>query len=103
MVYMNDAQQFWKNVQEEIKNQKTTQESVSNRADINMYTFQGWISKGVFPRLDDAVRIAAVLNTTVEYFMVEKTRDCEKTLQKVQDLVPALESGVAALRRALDA
>jgi transcriptional regulator with XRE-family HTH domain len=88
-------------VQEEIKNQKTTQEWVSHRADVSMNTFQGWISKGVFPRLDDAVRIAEALDTTVEYFMVQKTRDCEKVLQKVRDLVPALESGVAALRRAV--
>ena len=68
-----------------------------------MNTFQGWISKGVFPRLDDAVRIAEALDMTVEYFMVQKTRDCEKTLQKVRDLVPALENNVNALRRALEA
>lgn len=60
---------FWENVNKEIKRQNTTQEWVSKKSDISYMTFKGWISKDVFPRALDAVKIAKSLGVTVEYLV----------------------------------
>ena len=65
---MNDnASIFWENVKREIKSQNTTHEWVAKNSGISFNTFQGWISKGIYPRVNEAIRIAASLNTSVEY------------------------------------
>ena len=58
---------FWENVNLEIKKQNTTQEWVSGKAGIKYQTFKGWISKEIYPRVDEAVCIANALGVTVEY------------------------------------
>ncbi|MDR2446979.1 MAG: hypothetical protein LBD58_06770 [Treponema sp.] len=47
-----DAKLFCENVKKEIKQQNAT---------------QGWIAKGIYPRVNDAIRITSSLNTSVEY------------------------------------
>jgi transcriptional regulator with XRE-family HTH domain len=63
----DDAVIFWENVKKEIRRQNTTQEWVAKTSEISFNTFQGWISKGIYPRVNDAVRIALALNTSVEF------------------------------------
>ena len=63
----DDPSKFWENVKKEIKLQNTTQEWVAKNSGISFNTFQGWISKGVYPRVNEAIRIAVSLNTSVEY------------------------------------
>jgi transcriptional regulator with XRE-family HTH domain len=65
----DNAVVFWENVKKEIKLQNTTQEWVAKKAGISFNTFQGWISKAIYPRVNEAVRIAAALNTSVEYLI----------------------------------
>ena len=62
----DDASVFWENVKREIKSQNTTQEWVAKNSGISFNTFQGWISKDIFPRVNEAIRIAVSLNTSVE-------------------------------------
>jgi predicted transcriptional regulator len=76
---MDSADVFWENIKKEIKQQNTTHEWVAKKAKINFSTFQGWISKGIFPRANEAVRIAAVLNTSVEYLVTGTMREWENT------------------------
>jgi transcriptional regulator with XRE-family HTH domain len=66
---------FWSNVNREIKQQNITHEWVAKKAGISLGTFQGWIAKGIFPRLNEALRIAAVLNVSVEYLTSGKIQD----------------------------
>ncbi len=68
---MNDAAVFWDNVKKEIKLQNTTQEWIAKDAGISFNTFQGWVSKSIYPRANEAVRIAQALNTSVEYLVGE--------------------------------
>ncbi|MDR3172084.1 MAG: helix-turn-helix domain-containing protein [Treponema sp.] len=72
-----DSVMFWEHIKEEIKRQNTTQEWVAKKAGISFNTFQGWISKGIYPRVDDAVRIATVLNTSVEYLVTGTLQEWE--------------------------
>ncbi|MDR1220924.1 MAG: helix-turn-helix domain-containing protein [Treponema sp.] len=62
-----NAELFWENVKKRIKQQNTTQEWIAKRSGISFNTFQGWIAKGIYPRVNDAIRIASALNTSVEY------------------------------------
>ncbi|GHV67879.1 hypothetical protein AGMMS49928_05940 [Spirochaetia bacterium] len=66
---MDSARFFWENVQNAIKYHNFKQEWVAKQAGIRFGTFHGWISKDIFPRADEAVRIAAVLKTSVEYLV----------------------------------
>jgi len=63
----DNALVFWENVKKEIKAQNTTHEWVAKNSGISFNTFQGWISKCIYPRINEAIRIAGSLNTSVEY------------------------------------
>jgi transposase len=58
----DDASIFWENVKKEIKSQNTTHEWVAKNSGISFNTFQGWISKGIYPRVNEAIRIAVSLS-----------------------------------------
>ncbi|MDC7218611.1 MAG: helix-turn-helix transcriptional regulator [Spirochaetales bacterium] len=60
---------FWENVKILIKERNTTQEAVAIECGISFATFRGWVSKGILPKVDQAVSIAKVLNTSVEFLI----------------------------------
>ena len=66
---------FWINVNSLIKERQTTQEIICNQTGISLNTLRGWVSKGVLPRVDEAVKIAKALNTSVEYLVTGKDYD----------------------------
>jgi transcriptional regulator with XRE-family HTH domain len=94
---MDDATVFWSNVKKEIKLQNTTQEWVAMKANISFNTFQGWIAKGIFPRVDDAVRIAGALNTSVEYLVTGAVRDNKKALETICLHLPQIDEHLKAI------
>lgn len=75
---------FWENVNLEIKRQNTTQEWISGKAGIKYQTFKGWISKEIYPRVDEAVHIANALGVTVEYLFLG--RDSSMTYEDMRIL-----------------
>ena len=100
----DNASVFWENVKEEIKKQNTTQEWVAQNSGISFNTFQGWISKGIFPRVNEAIRIAISLNVSTEYLIrgsVENNYDrinsiCEN-INKIQENLSQIESEIKQL------
>jgi transcriptional regulator with XRE-family HTH domain len=74
---------FWSNVNREIKQQNITQEWLAKKAGINFGTFQGWIAKGIFPRLNEALRIAAVLKVSVEYLTSGTMEDSGEAMSAI--------------------
>jgi transcriptional regulator with XRE-family HTH domain len=74
---------FWDNIKREIKAQNTTQEWVAKKAGISFNTLQGWISKGIFPRVNAAVRIAAALDTSVEYLVTGSIQDNRQAIDVI--------------------
>jgi transcriptional regulator with XRE-family HTH domain len=79
----DNAAVFWENVKKEIKLQNTTQEWVAKKAGVSFNTFQGWISKAIYPRVNEAVRIAAALNTSIEYLVRGTVKDNTRIIDTV--------------------
>jgi transcriptional regulator with XRE-family HTH domain len=97
----DDANLFWENVKREIKLQNTTQEWVAKKAGISFNTFQGWIAKGIFPRINEAVRIAEILNASVEFLTSGAVRDSRATLDKISRELSEVYTHLETISKAL--
>lgn len=60
---------FWANVNALLKNKDLTQDAMSSALGIPLQTIRGWVFKNILPRVDDGVRIASYLGTSVEYLL----------------------------------
>ncbi|MDR3172044.1 MAG: helix-turn-helix domain-containing protein [Treponema sp.] len=98
---MADANLFWENVKKEILRQETTQEWVARKAGISFNTFQGWISKGIFPRADDAQKIAMALATTVDYLVTGMVWNNKKSVDAIFTHISEINKHLDALTRAI--
>jgi len=97
----DDASVFWENVKKEIKSQNTTQEWVARNSSISFSTFQGWIVKGMYPRLNEAIRIAASLNVSVEYLASGSVRDNNKAVDAICQRLPEIQERLEFIKRAV--
>jgi len=101
MIYMNDdASIFWENIKKEVKIQNTTQEWLATKSGISFNTFQGWISKGLYPRVNDAIRIAASLNVSVEYLATGSVQNNKKPIETILLLLPNIQKDIDSLKEA---
>jgi transcriptional regulator with XRE-family HTH domain len=91
-----DAKIFWDNVEPLREAKNLTQKKLSNIIKVPFRTFQGWLSKGILPDVEQAAKIAAALGTTVEYLVTGKdparpdTSKALKHLEAVQDFLKNL-------------
>lgn len=60
---------FWNNVKALLKNKKITQKQLSVLLDLPERTVETWISRNSIPDAETAVKIAAALETSVEYLV----------------------------------
>ncbi len=60
---------FWANTNALLKENGLTQEAMCSTLGIPLNTVRGWVSKDVLPRVDEGVKIAKYLGTTVEYLL----------------------------------
>jgi len=97
----NNADIFWENVKKEIKLQNTTQEWVAKKADISFNTLQGWISKAIYPRVNEAVRIAAVLDTSVEYLLRGTVKNNTKAIEIIYRQLPQMYDCLNSIQEAV--
>ena len=58
---------FWDNVVKILKRNGKTQLDMAEATGIPIQTVRGWISKGMEPRLSDAVAIAKFLNESLDF------------------------------------
>ena len=86
----NNADIFWENVKKEIKLQNTTQEWVAKKAGLSFNTLQGWISKAIYPKVNEAVRIAAVLDTSIEYLFRGTVKTKRKAIEVINEQLPQM-------------
>ena len=99
---MNDnASIFWGNVKKEIKSQNTTQEWVAKNSGISFSTFQGWIVKGMYPRLNEAIRIATSLNTSVEYLASGSVQNSNKSIDTISQHLPQIQELLDLIKQAV--
>jgi len=97
----DDASIFWENVKKEIKSQNTTHEWVAKNSGISFNTFQGWVSKGIFPRVNEAIRIAVSLNTSVEYLAVGAVPNNNKPLEIISRHLPQIQEHLESIKEAV--
>jgi len=99
---MNDnASVFWENVKKEIKMQNTTHEWVAKNSGISFNTFQGWISKCIYPRVNEAIRIAVSLNTSVEYLANGAVENNRKPIDIICKHLPQIQSHLDSIKEAV--
>ena len=90
---------FWNNVKNELDYLGLSQKELSARTGINLGTLKNQICRNVIPDAVSAVKIAQVLNTTVEYlvtgnnnaakvFEENMKKELLKTLTTVLDIKP---------------
>lgn len=95
----DDASIFWENVKKEIKSQNTTQEWVAKNSAISFNTFQGWISKGVYPRVNEAIRIATSLNTSVEYLVHGSVKNNKESIEIICQYLPKIQEYLETINK----
>ncbi|WP_407432520.1 helix-turn-helix domain-containing protein [Methanobrevibacter sp.] len=76
---------FWNRVKALIKENKITQEMLANKAGISFNNLKQQIFYNRYPTADEAVKIAQVLNTTVEYLVTGKPIIDEEFKQAYKD------------------
>ena len=96
----DDASIFWENVKKEIKSQNTTHEWVAKNSGISFNTFQGWVSKGIFPRVNEAIRIAVLLNTSVEYLAIGAVQNNKKPLEIIYQHTSQIQEHLESIKEA---
>ena len=97
----DNAAIFWENVKKEIKSQKTTHEWVAKNSNISFNTFQGWISKDIYPRVNEAIRIAASLNTSVEYLASGAVQNNKKPIETICQTLPKIQEHLDLIKDAI--
>jgi transcriptional regulator with XRE-family HTH domain len=96
-----NADIFWENVKKEIKLENSTQEWVAKKAGISFNTLQGWISKAIYPRANEAVRIAAVLDTSVEYLFRGAVKNNTKAIEIICRQLPQMYECLNSIQEAV--
>ena len=97
----DDSSVFWENVKKEIKSQNTTYEWVAKNSGISFNTFQGWVSKGIFPRVNEAIRIAVSLNTSVEYLVTGAVQNSKKPIEIICQHIPKIQEHLESIKEAV--
>ena len=82
---MENAEEFWKLVNQLIKAQKTKQEAIAASCGISVQTLRGWITKKRFPNAPETYRIAQALGTTVEFLVTGNNPNTTAQKQVVKD------------------
>ena len=70
--------EFWNNVKSELDYNLLSQKELAAKTEISYNTIQSWITKNRLPDAKDAVKIAKVLDVSVEYLVTgqENSKNC---------------------------
>ena len=86
---------FWLRVREKLDYQGNTQRDLAELIDESYNTLQSWINRNRLPNAEQAVRIANVLNTSVEFLVTGKTTlkkdDHTKTIKLLTEAIESLK------------
>ena len=90
------ADSFWQTVKRLTKEKNLSQEQICQSCNISINTFRHWITRQIYPDALQAYKIAAILNTSVEYLITgterakPDTSELEKTLSLALQQLKAL-------------
>ncbi len=83
-----EADVFWKNVTQLMKNKKISQETLCEKIGISVWTLRGAISKHTLPRVDVAQAIAEALDTSIEFLLKgTESNEYKNRLDNLKDTI----------------
>ena len=94
MLYLNMLD-FWVNVKELLDDTDISQKELAAAINESYNTLQSWITKDRLPNAEQAVNIARVLKTSVEYLVTKKDlkfkKDNSKTIALLEQAIESLK------------
>lgn len=89
---MYNKDMFWDNVKTILSQNKILQKDFADKLGYNLSTLKNQMARNISPSVDDAVKIAQALNTTVEFLVTgEETNKAQQELdtlkQKLKELI----------------
>jgi transcriptional regulator with XRE-family HTH domain len=94
MLYLNMLD-FWVNVKELLDDNDISQKELAAAINESYNTLQSWITKDRLPNAEQAVNIARVLKTSVEYLVTKKDlkfkKDNSKTIALLEQAIESLK------------
>lgn len=86
---------FWVNVKELLDDNDFSQKELAAAINESYNTLQSWITKDRLPNAEQAVNIARVLKTSVEYLVTKKDlkfkKDNSKTIALLEQAIESLK------------
>ena len=85
---------FWLRVKAKLEYQGLTQRELAARIDVSYNTLQSWINRNRLPNAEQAVRVADVLNTSVEFLVTgrrsQNKSDHSRTVRILEQAIDSL-------------
>lgn len=89
---------FWLRVRDILDYQNCTQKELAEKINERYNTLQSWINRNRLPNAEQAVKIAKVLNTSVEFLVDGTSRkdkiDHSKTINLLEKAIESLKKGI---------
>lgn len=86
---------FWLRVKDKLDYQDITQRDLAEKINESYNTLQSWINRNRLPNAEQAVKIADVLNTSVEFLVTgkvsNKKSDHSKTVKLLEEAIQNLK------------
>lgn len=87
---------FWENVRSELEYKGITQKELAASIEESYNTVQSWINKERLPNVEQAVKIARFLGTSVEFLVLgkdeKKQKDNSETIKLLERAIQNLKS-----------
>ena len=96
---MGPEEAFWRRVKILLKEKKITQTEAARVCGMSLNTLRGWMSKGTNPLLLEALKLARLLNVSLEYLITGSAKD--ETGKINQEVLLLLEKASRKLNRTL--
>lgn len=82
---MYNKDMFWDNVKTILSQNKILQKDFADKLGYNLSTLKNQMARNISPSVDEAVKIAQALNTTVEYLVTgEESNKDKQTLETIK-------------------
>lgn len=86
---------FWLRVKAKLEYQGLTQRELAARIDVSYNTLQSWINRNRLPNAEQAVKVAATLNTSVEFLVTgrrsQNKSDHSRTVRLLEEALENLQ------------
>ena len=82
-----DQKSYWTRVKKLLKQQGKTIQNMAEFCDRPLGTIYGWISKGIYPYLEEALLISRFLGVNMEYLLTGKSEIQKSEIKNIRSLL----------------